>query len=337
MTDIKNKNNMVQCYFCGCQYDLDIHNWCPNCRKTYDGSKSYTKKYVTPNTPNTPNTHQIINDVNDTWEVKIDVINNCSKSPENIKVKINPIVKSKIDYLMKKFIGTEWLAYLIGEEDREGKKAEENKVVDIFLPNQVVNSVNVDNIHCKEFNNINIIGVIHSHHDMGNNFSSTDDEWINQNHNISLCVSKSGIKGHVRWKTPCGSYKIVEAKLVLNFNSNFDKNAFDKEIDEKIKKKTFNQVKYSNCNHPYPYNHVYTRTRTRNCVNNYPQVSPGHAGVVDNNPGSYHFTDTPTMVKKDNQPNFLIDDHISEDEILKAGEDLYDEIIKDLEFNLKDV
>jgi hypothetical protein len=251
----------------------------------------------------------------DAWEVKIDVINSCAKSPEKIKVKIDPIVKNKIDYLMKKFVGTEWLAYLIGESNSENKKAEENKVIDIFIPNQVVNSVNVDDIHCEEFNNLNIIGVIHSHHNMGNDFSSTDDDWINQNHNISLCVSKSGIKGHVRWKTPCGSYKIVEARLVLNFNTNFDKKSFDEEIKEKIKKKNY-------------INYVYKNGQNVNGIRS--------RVVSNNNPGNYHFTEKPTLVKNNND-SINDDEHLTEEDILEVGEDLYKELMKDIEFDIKDI
>ena len=305
-----NVGKMIKCPTCGNHYDTVIHNWCPNCRKTYNPGE-YTAPY------NHIHHNVVLED--DAWEVKIDVINNCAKSPEKIKVKINPIVKSKIDYLMKKFIGTEWLAYLIGDADTEEKKAEENKVIDIFLPNQVVNSVNVDNIHCEEFNNLNIIGVIHSHHNMGNNFSSTDDDWINQNHNISLCVSKSGIKGHVRWKTPCGSYKIVEAKLVLNLNTNFDEKSFDEEIEKKIEKKTYT-------NYVYKYN--------KNVRSNVNGVRPN---VVNNNPGSYHFTEKPTLVKNDNINVINDDEHLTEEDILEVGEDLYKELVKDMEFDMKDI
>ena len=204
----------------------------------------------------------------DSWEVKIDMIKNCDKSPSFIKVKINPIVKSKIDYLMNKFKNIEWLAYLIGND---------NIIEDLFIPDQTVSASSVNNITCKEYNDKNVVGVIHSHHNMRNDFSSTDDEWINQNHNISLCVSKSGIKGHVRFKTPCGALKIVDAKVVLNINSNFNKKEFEKEINKKIKKIDYNLNNYRN---------------------------------------NYHFSDNPLLKTSDNPLLKTIDDDLFDDNLV---------------------
>ena len=166
----------------------------------------------------------------DSWEVKIDTVSDCSKSPDNVVIWVKPIAKAKIDALMEEYPNIEWLAYLIGEN---------NIVEDIFVPNQVVTATSVNNIRCSEFNDIKCIGVIHSHHGMGNGFSGTDHEWINQNHNISLCISKSGIAGQVRWTTPCGCLKIVPAITKLKLDVDFDKDGFVEAAKSKIEEKRY--------------------------------------------------------------------------------------------------
>jgi len=315
-------SGMVKCPKCGSQYDMSIHNWCPNCRTTYSAAtnEEWGKNGVYCSHTNT---------VEDTWEVKIETISECGKAPNEIKILIDPIVKGKIDHLMKKFSGTEWLAYLIGNDE------DKNRVVDIFIPNQVVNSVNVKNVHCDEYNKLNIIGVIHSHHSMGNSFSHTDDEWINQNHDISLCISKSGINGHVRYKLPCGAYKIINAKVIININSSFDTKEFDEVIDEKIKKETFNYGVYS-----YGYRRknygVPVRIAT---VNNTNTVNNDK-----NNPGNYHFTDNPVIHKnveskvndfKKELDNDELYDHLSDEVVYKIGKDVFEEILLNVECDMK--
>jgi len=168
------------------------------------------------------------------WETEIECIENCSKAPETVTVWIMPLAKVKIDVLMEKFPSIEWLAYLIGDGN------DPFTVTDIHIPQQRISVALVDEIVCPEFNSINVIGVIHSHHGMGNGFSGTDHEYINQNHDISLVISRSSqppVAGQVRWKTPCGSIKIVKAIAKPKINvDGFDKKSFLDEIEEKVKK-----------------------------------------------------------------------------------------------------
>lgn len=178
---------------------------------------------VTPITPVGP----------DYWESDIECLSECGKAPKDMVVWIHPVAKEKIEILMEEYKSIEWLAYLLGEF---GEKIE---ITDIFIPNQEITATSVDNIVCEEYNDLNSIGVIHSHHGMGNSFSGTDDTYINQNHDISLCISNSGIKGHVRWETPCGGYKIVECIVKVKTESLVNKDEFVTNIKEKIKKKTF--------------------------------------------------------------------------------------------------
>lgn len=173
----------------------------------------------------------------DSWEVELDTVNQCGKAPKETIVWFEPIVKSKIDALMDEYKSIEWLAYLVGKLDMNDMA---NIVVeDLAIPSQEITSTSVDNIHMEEFNDLNIIGVIHSHHGMGNSFSGTDNDWINQNHKISLCVATNGIKGHLRWKTPCGALMTIEAKCKLRYDVDFNKEEFIKGAKEKIKKKSY--------------------------------------------------------------------------------------------------
>jgi len=164
------------------------------------------------------------------WETEIDMVPSCSKAPETVDIFISPLAKDKIEYLMDKFKDIEWLAYLMGEG---------TNVEDIYVPKQKVSPGSVTDIDSSICNKIPIIGVIHSHHGMGNGFSGTDNAWINQNNDISLCISKEGINGQMRWKTPCGSLKIVKAIVKLKIDVEYDRKAFDKMIEENIEKEVY--------------------------------------------------------------------------------------------------
>jgi len=174
----------------------------------------------------------------DYWESDVECITECGKAPDDMCIWIHPIAKEKIEILMEEYTSIEWLAYLIGKID------EKIEVTDIFIPNQEITAASVDNVVCEEYNDLDAIGVIHSHHNMGNSFSHTDDKYINQNHDISLCISNSGIKGHVRWETPCGAYKIIDCTVKVKTESLLDKDDFLKGIKEKIKRKVYTTVHY---------------------------------------------------------------------------------------------
>jgi len=174
--------------------------------------------------------HKKFDNASDAWEVEIDCVKDCSKAPEEIIVWMKPLVKEQIEVLMKEYKSIEWLAYLVGEWTDDKTPI----VKELFIPEQKVSGVSVDNIKCPEHNDLGIIGVIHSHHNMSHSFSQIDADWINQNHNISLVVSHTGMDGQVRWKTPCGSLITVKSKTKLWYDVNFDKDDFIKKAKEKI-------------------------------------------------------------------------------------------------------
>lgn len=226
--------------------DLNEENICEKCeRKSEMGKKKKKNKNqkvfnggIQKTVGKGNNTN---NNDNEAWEVKIDCVTECSKAPTEITVWMMPLVKEQIEALMTEYKNIEWLAYLIGNwvDDRTPV------VKELFIPEQKVSSAAVNNINCPEHNEINVIGVIHSHHTMHHKFSQIDDDWINQNHNISLVVSHTGMEGQVRWKTPCGSLKTVEGKTKLWYDVEFDKEDFIKKAKEKIKENSYTDSKWN--------------------------------------------------------------------------------------------
>jgi len=159
------------------------------------------------------------------WESGIEVITACGTAPKAVPITIGQVAKTKIDILMQLYPKIEWLAYLCGEG---------HNVTDIVIPNQEVTSVRVD--VSPEGVGVPTIGVIHSHHGMGNGFSGTDHAYINQNHGISLCISHKGIAGQVRVPTSCGKLVIVPAQVLIAIEG-VDTQTFITDAKNKIKEK----------------------------------------------------------------------------------------------------
>jgi len=171
----------------------------------------------------------------DTWEVKLDCVSECSKAPKEVDVYLSAIAISKMRLFMSWAGAQEWLAYLLGED-----KDDKMFVNDLILPKQNASSALVDEVLCDNYNGV--IGVIHSHHEMGGaadpnkpHFSGHDDNFINGNHNLSLLIAKDGISGHVRLKVSCGAYIKVKANIHKQVDDRIDKEVLKKEFEEKIK------------------------------------------------------------------------------------------------------
>ncbi len=165
----------------------------------------------------------------DYWEAEIEVIPSCGTAPKSLPVTVGPVAQAKFTALMKEYPRIEWLAYLVGDPATR-------HITDIVIPEQEVTAVNVfvGNQGVTE----QTIGVIHSHHGMGNGFSGTDHEYINGNHDISLCIANNGIAGQVRIPTQCGKFVIVDADVSIPVEG-FDETPFITEAKKLIKPKTF--------------------------------------------------------------------------------------------------
>ena len=156
----------------------------------------------------------------------------CGKCPDKIKVHVEPLVKSKADALLEKYPSQEWLGYLIGDVDED----DEFYIRDMVIPVQEADSSSVE---VKEYPEDvqNIIGVMHSHHNMGAFFSGVDDEFINANHAVSIVVTNKEWKITGRIKTPCGEAKRVEAEMDIVNPPVDGMDDFLKVADSNVKKK----------------------------------------------------------------------------------------------------
>jgi len=212
--------------------------------------------------------------VDEAWETEVDCVNACGKAPSEITIYMMPLVKEQIEALMKEYKNIEWLAYLVGE----WKDAETPIVKELFVPDQKVTAGSVTDIDCPEHNDLSIIGVIHSHHNMGHNFSQTDEDWINMNHNISIVVSHTGMAAIVRWRTPCGSLMKLTAKTKLWYSVDFDSKGFLDEAKKKIKRDVVQPISSGYYNGDYGgrggmYGNDWQRNWNRNNNLNDPQKS----------------------------------------------------------------
>lgn len=241
-----------ECKFCKKMTAKKIQNSIPNqstfycsyCKHTYtmvDKNMGRKKKNKLKNQKKQKSTvsqaaknQQVINNTTteESWEVEIDCVESCSKAPDKINIWFYPLAKRKIDTLMKEYTNIEWLAYLLGVKGSRD-------VEDIFIPDQSISAARVDDIECEEYNNLSIIGVVHSHHTMGHTFSSTDHDYINGNHDISIVISNSGLAGQFRFKTACGAYKIIEVNVRLKVDLDFNDEEFLESVKPKLTKKTY--------------------------------------------------------------------------------------------------
>jgi hypothetical protein len=232
--------------------------------------------------------------VNDNfWEVEQDCVTACSKAPKSVDVFMNITSRRKAMLYMKWAGPREWLAYLVGEV-KDGKYY----ITDLYLPDQRTSSTLVDKVDNEEFNNVPIVGVIHSHHEMGAgdankpSFSGHDDAFINSNHNLSLLAGKSGngfqIVGLARVKTPCDSLMQVKA----NVKSMIEDPEGDKAMKDEFLEKTQTQT-----NSGYGYANAYNGGRGNAYRDAYPAVVGGKRtytvdsrGIVNTRQAGFHFT-----------------------------------------------
>ena len=164
------------------------------------------------------------------WDSGIEFVA-CGKVSSNFHINLSPTVKAKIDVLMKEFPNIEWLSYLLGDIDWDNNRAQIN---DLYIPEkQTINATLVNEIECSGINNV--VGVIHSHHNMSVEFSSTDNEYINKHNDISIVVSHTNMNAVVRCKTPCGCFAFIKPTISLDLSSVINESDFLTEIREKIK------------------------------------------------------------------------------------------------------
>lgn len=156
-------------------------------------------------------------------------ISECPHKNMRAKIELNGDAVLKLRYLQDKFKDVEFLVY------GNARKLDNLSYLleDIVVPEQIVGVASV--------NNISIIGtyntVIHKHPGNSTGFSSTDEEFVNANHDFSIVIGNDSklnrINGMATIQVECGRY--MKAKLDIDVVIPRSKDAEFAKSTEKIK------------------------------------------------------------------------------------------------------
>ncbi len=143
------------------------------------------------------------------WNTEVERVKSCELADKAELVVVLPsTLHRKVAALSESMDGKEWLGYLVGKEEPAGMFT----VTQIDVPKQTVTSshVDVDEPSLRK----DVIGTLHSHHNMGAFFSGTDDEYIGANHVVMVVYStKDGYKAQVKRELKCGAFVYRDAEL----------------------------------------------------------------------------------------------------------------------------
>jgi len=146
------------------------------------------------------------------WENKINVVTECRFLSAPLKLIICKEVLDKIDALMHRIYNSEWLGYLLGEEDTT-----QYHINDIVIPQQKVSYARVE-VTDQDMQG-HIIGTIHSHHSFGSFLSDIDEHHLVGNHPVTIVISHNDIKPYIRIKMPCGDYMLRETQIETDYTN----------------------------------------------------------------------------------------------------------------------
>jgi len=127
---------------------------------------------------------------------------------------IEPIPADKIRLLMEEYLHTEWLGYLVGQENKDSGDI---FVEDISIPPHEEASSGSCLAEPFHIPKTGCIGVIHSHHSMGAFHSGQDNHTVDRNFPISITVAKKSASlewdaiSHVT--TPCGKHSLLKCPV----------------------------------------------------------------------------------------------------------------------------
>ena len=162
------------------------------------------------------------------WSTEDEYIDSCGKHDYNFQVLLSQNVKEKIEILMTEIPNLEWIAYMTGSIDYNRKYA---IIDDLIIPYQEIGVSKIYNIGQVDYNTI---GVIHSHHSMGNFFSNDDKETINKNNDImrSLGDFDVNIDNQEKRVSLNNKISVIIQKVfdVINDNSIYTKKLILKEV-----------------------------------------------------------------------------------------------------------
>lgn len=132
----------------------------------------------------------------------------CPLVANKVDVKMTYDCYVKIQRLLDHFEDVEFGVYLLDEDD-------DGVIDNIYIPEQEVGPATFD---VEDLTNVpeKTVGVMHSHVNMGAFFSCKDDDYLNDNFDISIVMNrKYEYKCAVRIRTDCGRYAHVNGELVV--------------------------------------------------------------------------------------------------------------------------
>ena len=149
------------------------------------------------------------------WDSGIDdeYVKECDNINKNVKINIKPFLRWKISVLMQVFGNIEWLGYLVPSESKI--PGYDFDFDDMLIPIQVVSGTRVKKVDDIK-GSLSTPYVIHSHgvESCLSMFSHMDDEYINENNDVSILISGNDTIAEARLKTPCGKFIKVDNKNI---------------------------------------------------------------------------------------------------------------------------
>jgi len=148
------------------------------------------------------------------WDLEDTTIDKCPSCEEKVHVLISRSTKHKIQAMMDVMGKDEWLGLLIGQ-----KQDENWYISNLYIPKQEVSSVTATK-KAEEDEPDDVLGIIHSHHDMGTFWSGTDEKHANSNFDLSIVVdSDMKTLGTAREKTECG--KLMKKEVDIEYEDEY--------------------------------------------------------------------------------------------------------------------
>ena len=168
------------------------------------------------------------------WKSELRTLEKCEigRDPD-LDVYLDSDVHCRIVAMTEAMGSEEWLGYLTGTKYADGYYID-----GIRIPKQTVSgaSVDVDEPDMGE----DVIGTVHSHHNMGSFHSGTDNEYLVGNHDLCLVYSNSGkYATKVRVKLPCGHYFVKEVDVIIDYPEPIGLDAWVKGNKPKIETKRY--------------------------------------------------------------------------------------------------
>lgn len=198
------------------------------------------------------------------WKVDNDVVDKCgacnTDATEKPTVLMAFIVYRQILGMMEAMGTDEWLGYLVGKYNNGT-----HYVSSMIIPVQEVSGTDVEVVAMPRAENI--IGTVHSHHNMGSFFSSTDVSYVGSNHDVTIVTSKyNKWVSKAKVKLPCDKFYLAEGTVYIDDPGIAEIDQFVEEAKGVIQKKAYQSSRVVN-----------TKKDTGNSTAK-PKETPGYTG-----------------------------------------------------------